>query len=108
MKSCKKILSSSLHGLIVSDAYNIPNRMIKFSNKINGDGTNFTDYFLSVKRECSFIDCLGCKPITEQMIQSIPKEVTISIDLDLLASTMFFDKNGIKNYTKYLYNILSK
>jgi hypothetical protein len=96
MKSCKRILSSSLHGLIVSD------------NKITGDGTKFKDYFLSVNRDETFIDCLDFKPITKDMIKSIPNKVSISIDLDLFASTMFFDKNGITNYTKYLYNTLSE
>lgn len=45
--SCKYILSTSLHGIIVSQAYGIPALWIK-KGKINTDGIKFKDYFASV------------------------------------------------------------
>jgi len=45
---CDFILSSSLHGLIVSDAYNIPNQWIKISENITGGEFKYFDYFSSV------------------------------------------------------------
>lgn len=43
--SCRYIASSSLHGLIAADAYNIPRTWVKFSGKIAGGDFKFMDYF---------------------------------------------------------------
>jgi len=48
--SCKKIVSSSLHGLIIADAYDVPALRIEFSKRIVGGDFKFNDYFLSVSR----------------------------------------------------------
>jgi pyruvyltransferase len=45
--ACEAIASTSLHGLIMADAYQIPSVWIKMSNKIHGDDFKFHDYFAS-------------------------------------------------------------
>lgn len=48
MLSCKAIVSSSLHGVIVAHAYGIPAIWVQFSDKLSGDNTKYADYFRSV------------------------------------------------------------
>lgn len=50
IKSCQYILSSSLHGIICADAFNIPAVYLKLSNRLAGNGFKFIDYFLSCGR----------------------------------------------------------
>ncbi|MBU3658439.1 MAG: polysaccharide pyruvyl transferase family protein [Flavobacteriales bacterium] len=49
IKSCELTISTSLHGLIVSHAYNIPSLWFFIKNKsLGGDDIKFLDYFSSV------------------------------------------------------------
>jgi len=86
---CEKIASSSLHGLIVADAYNIPSTWIKFSDKLYGGNFKFKDYFLSVNRK----DQIPLNIIESTTLEEIYEnfyEYEIEIDLDLLLSVAPF------------------
>lgn len=48
--SCERILSSSLHGLIISDAYQIPNCWVELTGRISGGHFKYYDYASSVGR----------------------------------------------------------
>ncbi len=81
--SCNRIASSSLHGIIAADAYNIPSVWIKFSNKVIGEGFKFRDYLLSVNRE-DLIPLEINANTTFEDIEDKFKEYEIFIDLDKL------------------------
>ncbi len=69
---CKMIASSSLHGLILSDAYNIPNVWICLDKKTGGGEFKFMDYFGGVNRECiqyRVNDCLDYNVIQDYCLK---------------------------------------
>lgn len=86
---CDTVLSSSLHGCIVADAYNIPNLWTQFTDYVaEEDGFKFRDYYLSTQRNIK-------KPIKIATIDEgyeMAKTVwtPIKIDLDLLMSVCPF------------------
>lgn len=51
IKSCNLILSSSLHGLILSEAYGIPCQRLKLSDNITGGDFKFNDYLTASNRK---------------------------------------------------------
>lgn len=53
LKQCEKIISSSLHGCIIAEAYGIETECIKLSDKVLGGGFKFKDY-LSASNRTSF------------------------------------------------------
>jgi pyruvyltransferase len=107
--NCKNIISSSLHGLIVSDAYKIPNLWIKYDNKIKGDDTKFHDYFKSVnKKKMTFINAKTYKYIAPEILINEIKNKYVKVSniknkIYKIYNNMYFNFNGIKHFTKYLY-----
>jgi pyruvyltransferase len=49
--SCKEIVSSSLHGIIIAEAYGIPATYASYSNKVIGGDFKFRDYLLGTGRK---------------------------------------------------------
>lgn len=49
--SCERIVSSSLHGIVIAEAYGIPAEWVVLSNRVIGDGFKFKDYLTGTGRE---------------------------------------------------------
>ena len=80
VKSCKVILSSSLHGLICADAYGIPNVWIKLSDIVLGGDFKFRDYRLSINaEEPSPIDVRSAPSLDETISKAELHELRIDL-----------------------------
>ena len=67
--SCKNIISSSLHGLIVAHTYKIPALWVEFSDKIFGNGIKYQDYFKSLKIKYYKADFIETGKSVEELLQ---------------------------------------
>ncbi len=98
--SCERIASSSLHGMIISDAYNVPNTQLIFSNKISGGDFKFRDYCAGVQRKYKKpIDCSN-KINIEQILENMTDYKSIEFDPQILINSSPFtlDNNEVKNF----------
>ena len=80
---CESIATSSLHGLIISDSYQIPSVWIKFSENITGGNFKFEDYFRSINSK-SLNPLIIEKNTNIDEISQKCEVRTLNIDLDLL------------------------
>lgn len=96
--SCEVILSSSLHGLIVADAYKVPNCWTIFSEYSKKESTfKYRDYYLSVNKKIDepfFYESL----IKEKDLVKYLKEkwTQPDIDLNLLIESCPFNQELLK------------
>lgn len=77
INSCRHILSSSLHGIIISDAYNIPNVWLKPSRSIMGGEFKYHDYFEST----SYHNRKACSLSWPEISKQLDKWILPKIDL---------------------------
>lgn len=89
INKCELIASSSLHGIITADAYNIPSLWIKLSNNVPGGDFKFQDYALSVNRDQMEPFFLSEDTTLLEIINAF-KDYKIKIDLDKLINSCPF------------------
>lgn len=91
IKQCDFVISSSLHGLILADAYQVPNVWIEFSDKVYGKGFKFKDYFSAVHRDTKDPVLITDKSTLEGLQQICLQWKNISIDLKYLIDSCPFN-----------------
>jgi hypothetical protein len=84
---CERVLTSSLHGLIVSHAYGIPAQWFTVAgatDAVPGDGTKYHDYLLSVGLPCVEPLVLSDGSEIHPRVQTRESLATRPVDLDAL------------------------
>lgn len=95
MLACEAIVSTSLHGVILANAYGIPARWATFSasdRQIHGDGMKFDDYFLSIGRKALVpLDLSGVERLSGRVARQCSDNPARGIDLEALIAAAPFD-----------------
>lgn len=98
--SCESIISGSLHGLIMAEAYKIPNVWIQFGKPLIGGHFKFHDFFKSINKDRD-------EPLTIENVvdnysikKSLERWEPGEIDLPLLVNVCPFKLRAINGLTK--------
>jgi len=92
IKSCDKVISSSLHGLIAADAYGIPSKWVEFGDRVIGGGLKFQDYYQSIGyMDETPLDFRNNDVSIKNTLTAIVKH-DIQLDIDMLYDACPFKK----------------
>lgn len=93
INQCEYIISTSLHGLILADAYGIPNVYAKCADPLEGQDFKFRDYFSGVGR--GFLPAIEIEenPTVEIIAEYLTHYKPIDFDMKGLVETCPFELN---------------
>lgn len=75
--SCEFVISSSLHGLILSDAYGIPNQWVSFTDLLEGGRFKYEDYYSAVLKDAFEIKVTDTMTLSELIMYKVNyKQIT--------------------------------
>lgn len=76
IRKCHVVVSSSLHGLIVADAFGIPNRHMVVTEKVEGGTFKFRDYYSAYENYPYINFYIKKQPITDKLVEEILEKYT--------------------------------
>jgi pyruvyltransferase len=77
---CEHVVSTSLHGLILADAYGIPNAWAKLGDDIPGGTFKFNDYYRAIGVGDSLPTVSLTETVDELCQKSLKREVALDLD----------------------------
>lgn len=89
INECDYIASSSLHGIIIADSYNIPNVHVNFNGFVPHTQFKFYDYYQSINKKYSGPFIVKSNTTINKIIEQTNGD-EIDIDLDLLMESCPF------------------
>ena len=89
--ACKFIVSSSLHGLIVSDSYGIPSARIKLNELDENGDFKFKDYYLSFGRSLNTHNFSGDESIEELISKCVSPDMKVISEIQHKLCQMFIE-----------------
>jgi len=91
--SCEIILSSSLHGLIIGEAYGIPSLLLTMSEPSQDDIFKFEDYFHGTKRSLKFVNFSRIHNLNQLANIALSSTELLSYNTNPLLSSFPFPRN---------------
>lgn len=93
INQCEYIISSSLHGIIVADAYGIPNTWVEFSDKTLWQRFKYKDYYSSVRDTIPESVRITSEMSVEDILEYKKYWIPINIDIKKLLLACPFKNN---------------
>ena len=95
VNKCEHIISGSLHGLVLADAYKIPTMWLRLTDRPFGGGFKFHDYMASVGREHSEPVHVTGNDTADSILAKF-RSFTMELDIDRFLETCpFLDPVGM-------------
>ena len=89
--ACKMIVSSSLHGTTVAEAYGVPAVWVELSDNVAGGGFKFRDYYLGTGREGTPLNWRDREPDWDKAVEMAERWKPPRFDADEMLAACPYD-----------------